>query len=130
MPLRGDIRIMEDTFRADRAIAQYRVVTYSSTQGYVTLGAAKAANIVGVAQNSTSASGDTVRVRQLGKSLVTISAAVTKGTPLILSDAEGRVSNSGGATGDGIVGVTEEGNPGSAGTSGDQITCFLQIRRA
>lgn len=130
MPLRGDINIMEDTFRADQAVGKYRVVCYSSTQGYVTLGAAKANNITGVTQNSTSASGDTVRVRQLGKSAVTISAAVTKGIPLLLSDAEGRVSNLGGATGDGIVGVSEEGNPGSAGSSGDQITCFLQIRRA
>ena len=130
MPLRGDINIMEDTFAASAALGKYRVVCYSSTQGYVTLGAAKANNIAGVTQNSTSASGDTVRVRQLGKSLVTISAAVTKGIPLLLSDSEGRVSNVGGATGDGIVGVSEEGNPGSAGTSGDQITCFLQIRRA
>lgn len=130
MPLRGDMPIMEDTFKADQAIAQYRVVTYSSTQGFVTYGAAKAANITGVTQNSTSASGDTVRVRQLGKSIVTISGAVTKGVPLLISDAVGRVSNNGGATGDGIVGVSEEGNPGSAGTSGDQITCFLQIRRA
>jgi len=130
MPLRGDLRIMEDTFRASQAIAQYRVVTYSSTQGFVNYGAAKAANIAGVTQNATSASGDTVRVRQLGKSLVVISTTVTKGIPLILSDAEGRVSNVGGATGDGIVGVTEEGNPGAAGTSGDTITCFLQIRRA
>lgn len=130
MPLRGDMPIMEDTFKADRAIGQYRVVTYSSTQGLVTLGSAKANNIAGITQNSTLASGDTVRVRQLGKSLVTISASVTKGIPLLLSDAEGRVSNSGGVTGDGIVGVSEEGGPGSAGTSGDQITCFLQIRRA
>ena len=130
MPLHGDIRIMEDTFRADQAIARYRAVTYSSTDGFVTLGLAKAANIAGVAQNATSASGDTVRVRQIGKSLITISAAVTKGIPLILSDAEGRVSNLGGATGDGVLGVSEEGAAGAAGTSGDQITCFLQIRRA
>lgn len=130
MGIRGDLPIMEDTFKANAAISQYRVVVYHSTEGQVALGAAKAANIAGVAQNATSASGDTVRVRQLGKSLVVISAAVTKGIPLILSDAEGRVSNVGGATGDGIVGVTEEGNPGSAGTSGDTITAFLQIRRA
>ena len=129
-PLRGDINIMEDTFKADRAIAKYRGVTYSSTQGFVTLGAAKAPGIAGVTQNATSASGDTVRVRQLGKSIVTISGAVTKGVPLLLSDAEGRVSNLGGATGDGIAGVTEEGAAGSAGSSGDTITCFLQIRRA
>ena len=125
MPLRGDINIMEDTFRADAAIAKYRGVTYSTTQGFVTLGAAKANKLTGVTQNSTSASGDTVRVRQLGKSLVTISAAITIGVPLLLSDAEGRVSNVGGATGDGIIGVPEE----SGSTSGDQITCFLQIRR-
>ena len=130
MPLRGDINIMEDTWQADAAISKYRVVTYSSTQGFVTLGAAKAANITGVVQNATTASGDTVRVRQLGKSLVVISAAVTKGVPLIISDSAGRVSNVGGATGDGVVGVTEEGGAGSAGTSGDTITCFLQIRRA
>ena len=128
--IRGDMPIMEDSFRASLAISQYRVVCYSSTPGFVTLGAAKANNIAGVAQNSASASGDTVRVRQLGKSLVVISAATTKGIPLFLSDAEGRVSNLGGATGDGVVGVAEEGNPGSAGTSGDTITCFLQIRRA
>lgn len=130
MPLRGDIPIMEDTFRADQAIGQYRVVTYSSTQGFVTLGTAKANNIAGITQNSSSASGDTLRVRQLGKSLVTISGGVTKGIPLLISDSAGRVSNNGGVTGDGIVGVPEEGGPGSAGTSGDQITCFLQIRRA
>jgi hypothetical protein len=130
MPLRGDINIMEDTWQADQAISKYRVVTYSSTQGFVTLGTAKAAGIAGVIQNATTASGDTVRVRQLGKSLVVISAAVTKGVPLILSDSQGRVSNLGGATGDGIVGVSEEGGAGSAGTSGDTITCFLQIRRA
>ncbi len=130
MPLRGDMNIMEDTWQADAAVSKYRVVTYSSTQGFVTLGAAKAANILGVAQNATTASGDTVRVRQLGKSLVVISAAVTKGVPLIISDAQGRVSNVGGATGDGVVGVSEEGGAGSAGTSGDTITCFLQIRRA
>lgn len=130
MPLRGDINIMEDTWQSSVAISKYRVVTYSSTQGFVTLGAAAANNIAGVAQNATTASGDTVRVRQLGKSLVVISAAVTKGIPLILSDAQGRVSNVGGATGDGIVGVSEEGGAGSAGTSGDTITCFLQIRRA
>lgn len=130
MPLRGDINIMEDTWSADQAIAKYRVVTYSSTQGFVTLGAAKANNIAGVSQNATSASGDTVRVRQLGKTLVVISAAVTKGIPLLISDAQGRVSNNGGVTGDGIVGVTEEGGAGAAGSSGDTITCFLQIRRA
>ena len=77
-----------------------------------------------------SRSGDAVRVRQIGKTLLVISAAVTKGIPLILSDGEGRVSNVGGATGDGIVGVTEEGPAGSGGTSGDTITAFLQIRRA
>jgi len=129
--IRGDMPIMEDTFRADQAIAKYRVVTYSTTPGFVTYGAAKAPKIAGVVQNATSASGDTVRVRQLGKSLVEISAAVSKGVPLLISDAVGRVSNNGGVTGDGIVGVPEEGAAAEpAGTSGDQITCFLQIRRA
>ena len=127
MSIHGDINIMEDTYKADQAIGKYRVVTFSTTQNVVTLGVAKAAKIAGVTQNSTSASGDAVRVRQLGKSLVTISSAgVTIGNPLIVSDAEGRVSNNGGATGDGILGIPEEA--GSA--SGDQITCFLQIRRA
>lgn len=130
MPLRGDINIMEDTFQADQAISKYRVVTYSNNQGFVTLGAARAATITGVTQNATSASGDTVRVRQLGKSLVTISAAIAKGIPLILSDAQGRVSNSGGASGDGVLGVGEEGVGATGGASGDTITCFLQIRRA
>ena len=125
MPLRGDINIMEDTFRSNAALSRYRAVTYSTTQGFVGYGAAKAPGIAGVTQNATSASGDAVRVRQLGKSLVTISAATTIAVPLILSDAEGRVSNAGGATGDGILGVPEE--TGSA--SGDQITCFLQIHR-
>lgn len=129
MPLRGDISIMEDTFRADAAIARYRVVSYSSTQGFVTLGTVRTSTIAGVSQNATSASGDTIRTRQLGKSLITIDAAVTKGIPLFTRGTAGFVSNVGGATGDWSVGVTEEGDPGSAGTSGDQITCFLQIRR-
>lgn len=127
----GDAAVVPDrTFKADQALAQYRVVTYSSTEQFVTYGAAKAANIAGVTQHATSASGDTVKVRQIGLSRLTISAAVTKGIPLIISDAQGRVNNVGGATGDGIVGWSEEGNPGSAGSSGDQITCFLAIRRA
>lgn len=130
MPLRGAINIMEDTFRANAALAQYRTVCYHSTEGYVAYGAAKAGNIAGVTQHATSASGDPVRVRQHGKSLVTISAGTTKGIPLYLSDGEGRVSNNGGATGDGTVGVAEEGGPGATGSSGDQITCFLQVRRA
>jgi hypothetical protein len=127
----GDAAIVPDrTFKADQALAQYRVVTYSSTEQFVTYGTAKANNIAGVTQHATTASGDTVKVRQIGLSKITISAAVTKGIPLLISDSQGRVSNNGGVTGDGIVGVPEEGNPGSAGTSGDQITCFLQIRRA
>ena len=130
MSIQGVIPVLERTFKADQALAQYRVVTYSSSEGFVTYGAAKAPGIAGVTQGATAASGDPVLVRQLGLSKVVISTAVTKGVPLILSDAQGRVSNNGGATGDGIVGVAEEGNPGAAGTSGDQITCFLQIRRA
>lgn len=130
MSVRGDIRIMEDTFKADGAISQYRVVKYSSTQGFVSAAVAKDANLAGVSQHSTSASGDTLRVRQLGKTLITIAKAVTKGIPLIVWDSQGRVSNDGGATGDGVIGVTEEGGAGSAGASGDTITCFLQIRRA
>lgn len=129
MPLRGELRIMEDTFQADRAIAQYRAVSYSSTQGFVTAQTDRTTSVAGIAQNATSASGDTIRVRQIGKSLVTIDAAVTKGVPLFTRGVAGFVSNVGGATGDWTIGVTEEGNPGSAGTSGDQITCFLQIRR-
>lgn len=127
----GDSAIVPDrSFKADQALAQYRVVTYSSTENFVTYGVAKAAAIAGVTQQATSASGDVVKVRQVGLSRITISGAVTKGVPLIISDAQGRVNNVGGATGDGIVGWAEEGNPGSAGTSGDQITCFLAIRRA
>lgn len=129
MPLRGDINIMEDTFKASGALSRYRVVSYSSTQGFAVLGTARTSTVLGVTQNATSASGDTVRVRQLGKSLVTIDASVTKGIPLFTRGAEGFVSNVGGATGDFTIGVTEEGLPGAAGTSGDQITCFLQIRR-
>ena len=125
MPLRGDINIMEDTFRSSLALARWRVVQYSSTQGYVRYGTARQASLAGVTQNATSASGDTVRVRQLGKSLVTISDSVTIGVPLSLSDSEGRVSNVMTGTGDGIVGVPEE----TSSASGDQITCFLQIRR-
>lgn len=129
MPIRGAQPILEDTFQADAAISRYRVVSYSSTQGFVALGTARTSTIAGIAQNATGASGDTVIVRQLGKSLVTIDASVTKGIPLFTRGTAGFVSNVGGATGDWTVGVTEEGNPGAAGSSGDQITCFLQIRR-
>lgn len=122
--------VPDSSYKADQALAQYRVVCYSSTEQFVTYGTAKANNIAGVTQHATSASGDVVKVRKIGLSKVTISGAVTKGIPLLISDSQGRVSNNGGVSGDGIVGVPEEGNPGSAGTSGDQITCFLQIRRA
>lgn len=129
MPLRGDINIMEDTFRSSVALARYRVVSYASTEGYVNYGTLRTSTVAGITQNSTSTSGDTVRVRQIGKSLVTIDAAVSKGVPLFTRGAAGFVSNVGGATGDYTVGVVEEGAD-AAGTSGDQITCFLQIRRA
>ena len=129
MPLRGDINIMEDTFKSSQAQSRYRVVSYSSTQGFVTNVTDRTSTLAGITQNATSASGDTVRLRQLGKSLVTIDAAVTKGIPLFSRGTAGFVSNVGGATGDFTIGVTEEGLPGAAGTSGDQITCFLQIRR-
>lgn len=131
MSIIGDAAIVPDrSFKADQALAQFRVVKYSSSEQFVTYATAKDSGLAGITQHSTSASGDVIKVRQIGLSRVTISTSVTKGVPLIVSDSQGRVSNNGGATGDGVIGWSEEGAAGAAGSSGDQITCFLAIRRA
>lgn len=126
--------IYDGSFIADAAIAQYRVVVAGGSKGHVKLPTAvDAANIIGVSQHSTSASGDTVLIRRAGITKVQVgSATITYGIPLRVWDIRGNVGeqNAGPGTGpwlsgDGVVGYAEE--PSAA--SGDIIECWLAIRQ-
>lgn len=62
------IAIMENTYRADGKISAYKYVFYSKKYGRVTEKLIRKC-YVGISQNSAS-TGRTVRVRELGKSLL------------------------------------------------------------
>ena len=122
--------LYDDSYIADEALAKYRVVVYGSETNHVKYPAAQDANgIAGVTQQSSSASGDTVLIRKLGRTRVEVATGnVTRGVDLRVHDVVGRADTQtiAWASGDGIVGVAEE--PSAA--SGDYITCWLQIHTA
>jgi hypothetical protein len=70
MDLVGEINIMENTFSAEYPIGKYRIVTYSKTPGFVKFGSVD--NIVGITQDAATKKGDTLRIRELGFSLLVI----------------------------------------------------------
>ena len=125
--------VFDDSFTADGALAKYRVVVFSGIKKHVKYPAAQDANaIAGVTQEATSASGDRVLVRQMGKSKLEVAAAISSfGQPLRAYDVVGRVNvqNVAGGTGpwvsgDGIVGYNES----LSTASGDIVECWLGIR--
>lgn len=125
--------VYDESFVADEALAKYRIVVYGGAHQHCKYPAAQDANaIAGVTQSSTSASGDTVLVRQLGKTKLEVAAAVsTYGQPLRAYDVVGRgnLQNVAGGTGpwasgDGVVGYNETVST----ASGDIIDCWLGIR--
>ena len=125
--------VYDESFVADGALAKYRVVVYGAEKQYVKYPAAQDANaIAGITQEATTASGDTVLVRQIGKSKVESAAAIsTFGQPLRAYDVVGRVNvqNVAGGTGpwvsgDGVVGYNES----TCTASGDIIEAWLGIR--
>jgi len=116
----------DDTFVAAEAIAQWRVVLYSTTDDHVTLPAAALdAHIAGIAQEAAVASGDTIRVRFAGKSKVEVGTAATPGEVLAIHDTVGRagVPTTAYTSGDGILGFADE----TASASGDIIACWLEV---
>ena len=121
--------IYDDSFVADGAVSQYRIVVAGDTAGHAKLPAAQdAAEILGVSQHSTSASGDTVLVRRAGISKITVgTSTVTRGVPLRAQDIRGIAGDQTAAwvSGDGVLGYAEE----DSSASGDIIECWLAIRQ-
>ena len=119
--------VYDDSFIADGAIGQYRVVIRGGAKDRVALGTANANGIIGVTQHATTASGDTVLVRRAGVTKLRVSSGnVTYGADLEISDASGFADRRAGAfvSGDGVIGQAEE----ASGASGDIIECWLNIR--
>jgi len=121
--------IYDDSFVADSAITQYRVVVAGDIKGHAKLPAAQdAAEILGVSQYTTSASGDAILVRRAGISKVQVgTATVTVGAPLRVWDIRGNAADQTAAwvSGDGVLGYAEE----DSSASGDIIECWLAIRQ-
>lgn len=121
--------IYDDSFVADGALSQYRVVVAGDIKGHAKLPAAQdAAKILGVSQYSTSASGDTVLVRRAGLTKITAASGnITVGVPLRVFDIRGMVDQQTAAwvSGDGVVGYAGE----ASNASGDIIECWLAIRQ-
>jgi len=127
---RGAKPILDDSFIADVALTQYQVVIYSGSgatgyEGHVTTPSASGdALIAGVVQDDASASGDVVRVVQIGKSLVIAAAAGSIGDQLHIHDAGGTVIQpTSFASGDGYVGHYEE----APTASGDIVSAYINI---
>jgi len=128
MSKRGFRPILQDSFIADEALTQYQAVIYSGTAaanvGHVKKPAAAADVCAGIVQDDASASGDVVRVVQIGKSYVIAGESDNLGAAIAIHDTDGRVSSPDGfASGDGYVGYYEE--PPAA--SGDIVTAYVNV---
>ena len=121
--------IYDDSFVADGAVSQWRIVVAGDIHGHAKLPAAQdAGEIVGVSQHSTSASGDTILVRRTGISKIQVSSGnVTRGVALRAFDIRGMADRQAAAwvSGDGVLGYAEE----DSSASGDIIECWLAIRQ-
>ena len=125
--------VSDESFVADGALAKYRIVVFGDIKGHCKYPAAQDANaIAGITQESTTASGDNLVVRQLGISKLEVAAAIsTIGQPIRAYDVVGRgnVQNVAGGTGpwisgDGVAGYNEE----TSTASGDIIETWVAIR--
>lgn len=125
--------VYDGSYIADGALAKYRIVVYGGIDQHVKYPAAQDANaLVGITQHATTASGDTVLVRELGVSKFEVAAAIaTRGLPLRAYDVVGRgnAQNVAGGTGpwvsgDGVIGYART----TSTASGDIIECWVQAR--
>lgn len=124
--------IFDESFIADGALGVYRVVVAGQDSDllgkHVKAPTQDNANIIGVTQNSTSASGDVVLVRRAGITPLEVATGnITYGQALRIHDAQGRADRQTGAwiSGDGVIGHAEE----ASAASGDVIECWLAIRQ-
>ncbi len=125
MSTRGYRPILEDSFIADEALTQYQAVVYGSLGGHVAAPAAAADVCAGIVQDDAAASGDVVKVLQIGKSWVIAGEADSVAGAIAIHDADGRVSSPDGfASGDGYVGFYEE----APLASGDIVTAYINIQ--
>ena len=131
MAIRGSKPILQDSFIADAALTQYQVVIYSGSgaagqEGHVTDPSASGDTLIaGVVQDDAAASGDVVRVMQIGKSLVIAAASGSIGDKLHIHDTDGRVmAPTSWTDGDGFVGIYEE----APTASGDLVSAFINVR--
>lgn len=119
--------VYDDSFIADGALAKYRVVIWGGSDQRVKYPTQDNSAIVGITQESTSASGDRVLVRRAGITKVeAASGNITRGLTLRAYDAVGRVDRQGDAwvSGDGVVGMADQ----ASAASGDIIEMWLNIR--
>ena len=125
--------VYDDSFIADGAFSSFRTVVAGQDNDingkHCKYPAGQdAKNIVGITQNATTASGDTVLVRRAGLTKLEVASGnVTYGMPLRIHDVEGRADQQTAAwvTGDGVIGYAE----GASGASGDIIECWLTIQQ-
>lgn len=128
MSSRGTKTILDDSFVANEALTQYQSVVYdTSEEGHIAKPTAAREVAAGIVQEKATASGDVVRVVQIGKSKVIAGASGTIGNEIAIHDTDGRVSTPAAgafASGDGVLGHYEE----SPTASGDIVTAYINIR--
>jgi hypothetical protein len=121
MSVRGTRPVLEDTYIATEAISRYAAVVANGS-GYVKKPTAARANVIGIAQEAATASGDAIKVMQIGKSLVIAGASASAGGVIAVHDTVGRVSTpTTWASGDGVIGYYDE----APTASGDHVVAII-----
>jgi len=129
MSSRGTKVVLDDSFVANEALTQYQAVVYdTSEEGHIAKPTTALETCAGIVQEKATASGDVVRVVQIGKSKVIAGQADTIDEVIGIHDVDGRVScpdTADWASGDGIIGHYEE----SPTASGDIVTAYINIHQ-
>ena len=128
MSSRGTKIILDDSFISNEALTQYSSAIYdTSEEGHIEKPTSARQVSAGIVQEKATASGDVVRVVQIGKTKVIAGASGTIGNEIAIHDTDGRVSTpdpGAFASGDGVLGHYEE----SPTASGDIVTAYINIR--
>jgi hypothetical protein len=130
MAQEGILPIILNTFHATEAVTQYAAVTINdSVQNGVKLPTAAKGAAIGIAQDDTTNSGDSVNVLMLGIAHVKAFEAISAGAQISVKNTVGEVYdpviNSGYTTGDYVLGRALE----AATASGDIIAAYIDPYR-